>query len=170
MPQKRNPMTCEYLIASVRLLRGSTSVLAGAAAHAEERDMSLWATEWIALPQALILMGGVADKLAHVLEGLEVSAERMRANLDRTRGLIMAEAAMMRLAAALGHEPAHELVSDAAKRAARDGRPLADVLADNAVVSARLSRRELGEALDPEAYLGLSGAFVDRVVARLTTR
>jgi 3-carboxy-cis,cis-muconate cycloisomerase len=132
--------------------------------------MSLWATEWIALPQALILMGGVADKLAHVLAGLEVSPKRMRANLDRTRGLIMAEAAMMRLAAELGHEPAHELVSDAAKRAASDGRPLAEVLAENATVSAHLSPTELGDALDPEGYLGLSAAFVDRVVARLTAR
>ena len=82
MPQKRNPMTSEYLIASARLVHASTSVLNQSGAHAGERDMGLWAVEWIALPEALILTAGAASKLAWILQGLEVDTARMRVNLD----------------------------------------------------------------------------------------
>ena len=58
MPQKRNPMICEYVIASARLLRGPLSVLEASAAHAGERDMGAWAPEWIAVPEAMILPPG----------------------------------------------------------------------------------------------------------------
>jgi adenylosuccinate lyase/3-carboxy-cis,cis-muconate cycloisomerase len=98
MPQKRNPMTCEYIVAGARLLRGSAGVLADGPAHAHERDMRYWSAEWLALPQAFILAGGLLDKLVYVLEGLEVNEERMLANLDSSGGLIMAEAVMMALA------------------------------------------------------------------------
>ena len=87
MPQKRNPMTCEYLVASARLLRGSTGVLVASPAHACERDMGYWAAEWLALPQALILAGGIADKLAARARGAGGrSGAACAANLDLTRG------------------------------------------------------------------------------------
>src|SRR5262249_5004052 len=95
MPQKRNPMMCEYVIAAARLVRGPLAVLEATAAHASERDMGAWAVEWHAVPDAVILSAGLVAKLAHVLEGLEVDEARMRRNLDATGGAIMAEAVMM---------------------------------------------------------------------------
>ena len=126
--------------------------------------MSICAIEWLALPQALILAGGILEKLAYVLEGLQLDPERMRANLDLTRGQIMAEAVMMALARAIGHEQAHELVTAATRRATAEGRDLADVLAKTAEVSAHLPAGELARLLDPAAYLGLAGAAVEAVV------
>ena len=70
MPQKRNPMMSEYLVASARLLRGAIDPLANATAHAGERDMGLWAVEWLAVPQAFILAGGVAEKLVELVAAL----------------------------------------------------------------------------------------------------
>ncbi len=163
MPQKRNPMICEYVVASARLLRASTSALRGTAAHANERDMSIWAIEWIAIPQALILAGGILEKLAHVLEGLHVDPERMRANLGLTRGQIMAEAAMMALGRAIGHERAHELVTGATRRATAEGRDLTDILAEDPEVSRHLPPADIARLLDPTAYLGLAAADVDAV-------
>jgi 3-carboxy-cis,cis-muconate cycloisomerase len=163
MPQKQNPMVSEYLVASARLLRGSVAVLTEAAPHAHERDMALWAVEWLAVPQAVILAAGTLDKLASILEGLRVFPERMAENLAATRGQIMAEAAMMRLARALGHEEAHALVARAARSAWDARRPLLDVLAETPDVAAVLTRDELEAALRAEAYLGLAGSFVDAV-------
>jgi adenylosuccinate lyase len=161
MPQKRNPMTSEYLAAGAMLLRATVSVLPAAAAHASERDMARWGVEWLAVPQAVVLAGGVADKLAHVLEGLVVDEARMRANLDATGGQIMAEAVMMRLAERIGHETAHHLVMAACRRAATGGSSLADeLLADETL---GLDRAQVEALLDPAGYLGLSGAFVDAV-------
>ena len=167
MPQKRNPMTCEYVVASARLLRGATSVLVGSPAHGYERDMGFWAAEWVALPQAFILCGGLLDKLAQVLEGLEVDEARMRANLELTGGKIMAEAVMMALGREIGHEPAHAHVLTATRRATAEGRGLASVLAEDPKISAHLSAAELERLLDPAAYLGLSAESAAAVATRV---
>jgi adenylosuccinate lyase/3-carboxy-cis,cis-muconate cycloisomerase len=163
MPQKRNPMTSEYLIASARLLHGTVTVVSTSAGHAGERDMGLWAAEWVALPQAFILAGGIAAKLAWVLTGLEVDTARMRANVNLTDGAIMAESVMMRLAAAIGHEPAHQAVAAAAARAAARGEPLAISLAADPVVSRHLDEDALSDLLDPEGYLGLAPEIAQSV-------
>jgi adenylosuccinate lyase/3-carboxy-cis,cis-muconate cycloisomerase len=167
MPQKRNPMTCEYVVASARLLRAQIAALTEAGAHAFERDMGLWAVEWVALPQAFVLAGGVADKLAAVLDGLHVDTDRMRTNLDMTRGQIMAEAVMMALGRAMGHEAAHALVLAASRRAAASGAPLIDVLAADADIARHISRDELERLLDPTGYLGLAEPSAKAVAARL---
>jgi adenylosuccinate lyase len=158
MPQKRNPMVCEYVIASARLLRGPVSVVEAAAAHAGERDMGAWAPEWVAVPEAAILTAGIVDKLAAVLGGLEVDPGRMRVNLDLTGGAIMAEAVMMELARTLGHERAHELVTAASRRAAAAGSSLRGALEDDAEIRAALDGAGLDELLDPASYLGLAGS------------
>jgi adenylosuccinate lyase/3-carboxy-cis,cis-muconate cycloisomerase len=156
MPQKRNPMLCEYIVAGARLLRGPAVVLESSAAHAHERDMGAWATEWLAVPEALVLSAGVLDKLAGVLEGLEVDAVRMRENLGLTGGAILAEAVMMALAGSIGHEQAHAAVSAASRRADLDGTDLrAALLADPALASS-LHAAELDRLLDPGEYLGLA--------------
>jgi 3-carboxy-cis,cis-muconate cycloisomerase len=155
MPQKRNPMTSEYLIASARLLRGSVGVVLDGAAHAGERDMGPWATEWIALPQACILAASVTGKLAWILEGLSIDEARMRANLDLTRGGILAEELMMRLGRTLGHEAAHELVGRAARRAAESGASLDVELEGDVALAA------------PEDYVGWSVATSQESAARI---
>ncbi len=152
MPQKRNPMTCEYLVAGARALHGSVASVSGAASHAGERDMGLWAVEWLAIPQAFILASGVTAKLADVLEGLEVDAGRMARNLALTDGALMAEAAMMLLGEALGHEPAHALVAAASRRAAAQGRPLLAVLSEDPQLP--VTPQQLAAAMEPRAYLG----------------
>jgi 3-carboxy-cis,cis-muconate cycloisomerase len=168
MPQKRNPMVCEYVVATARLLRGAVGVLTGGPAHLHERDMGAWAAEWIALPQALILAGGLAAKLATVLEGLVVYPERMRRNLELSRGQIMAEAVMMVLARELGHERAHEVVARAAGRATAAEMDFAAALLEDPDIAARLGSERIAEVLDPTGYLGLAGAVAGSVAARTT--
>jgi 3-carboxy-cis,cis-muconate cycloisomerase len=166
MPQKRNPMVSEYLIASARLLRGTVSSLQGAGAHAGERDMALWAVEWLALPQGYILCASVASKLAAVLEGLEVDETAMRENIGISQGGLMSEAVMMALGRQLGHEQAHSLVMAAAKRASGHGRPLADVLLEDPEVSRHLDGEALRAVMEPANYLGWSVAVVEAVSAQ----
>jgi 3-carboxy-cis,cis-muconate cycloisomerase len=158
MPQKQNPMLSEYLVASARLLRGAVDTLANATSHAGERDMALWAVEWLAVPQAFILAGGVVEKLAGLVATLQVDPTRMRVNLDLTAGAILAEAAMMALAGGLGHEEAHALVTSASRTAAAAGRPLLDVLVEDPRAGGLLDDTLLERLRDPEAYLGWSVA------------
>lgn len=173
MPQKQNPMLAEYLVASARLLRAGVGALGDATAHAGERDMSLWAVEWVAVPQSFILAGGVAEKLATLVASLEVDPERMRANLDLTDGAILAEAAMMALAERLGHEQAHAVVTVASREALASGRPMLDVLAEDPRAERLMDDGLLQRLRDPEAYLGRSlersqsvGGRTDRTIER----
>jgi adenylosuccinate lyase len=162
MPQKQNPMLSEYLVASARLLRGVVNALADATAHAGERDMSLWAVEWLAVPQAFILAGGAAEKLAELVASLEVDRVRMRANLDLTDGAILAEAAMMALARGLGHEEAHAVVMTASREALASDRALLEVLVEDPRAGRLIDSSLLERLRDPVAYLGWSVAMADR--------
>jgi 3-carboxy-cis,cis-muconate cycloisomerase len=163
MPQKRNPMVSEYLVASAHLLRGAIATLFNATAHAGERDMSLWAVEWLAVPQAFILAGGIAEKLDRIVASLEVDRARMRTNLDLTEGAILAEAAMMALARELGHEEAHAIVTAASRQARAADRALLDVLAEDPRAGSLIDSALLTRLPDPAAYLGLAIDVASRV-------
>ena len=102
---------------------------------------------------------------AVVVEGLEVDAARMRANLDITHGTIVSEAVMMGLGPYLGRQRAHDLVYDICREVAATGTPLIDLLAGNAEISRHLARAELERMVDPAHYLGLAGEMIDRVLA-----
>jgi 3-carboxy-cis,cis-muconate cycloisomerase len=156
MPQKRNPMMCEYLVASARLVHSSVAALSSASAHAGERDMALWAVEWLAIPQTFILGGGVAEKLAALLAGLEVDELRMRANLELTDGAILAEAAMMLVATVLGHEQAHGVVMAASRRARYARRPMLEVVAQAPELGGLIAADQLQRLQDPTRYTGWS--------------
>ena len=78
----------------------------------------------------------------------------MRANLDITKGLIVSEAVMMGLGPHLGRQYAHDLVYDICREVVATGRPLVDLLAENAEIAKHLDRAALAKLCDPANYLG----------------
>jgi 3-carboxy-cis,cis-muconate cycloisomerase len=166
MPQKRNPIACEFILAAAKNVRQLVPVMLDAMLQDHERATGPWHAEWLALPQAFALSAGALHHARALLEGLAVDPARMRRNLDATQGMITAEAVMMALAPALGREEAHHLVAAACREALETGAHLLDVLRAEPRVTAHLSRARLEALLDPENYTGLAGAFVDRVVAQ----
>lgn len=167
MPQKRNPISSCYIHAAISVVRQHAAALLDAMVADHERSTGPWEIEWIVLPEAFCLLAGALNQARGMLEGLEVDAARMRANLDLTQGLVMSEAVMMGLAPHLGRERAHDLVYDICREAIRQGRPLADLLAEDAEISRHLDRAQLAALCDPANYLGQSGVMVDRVLARV---
>jgi 3-carboxy-cis,cis-muconate cycloisomerase len=166
MPQKRNPIACEFILAAAKNVRQLVPVMLDAMLQDHERATGPWHAEWLALPQAFALTAGALHHARALLEGLSVDPTRMRRNLDVTQGMITAEAVMMALAPALGREAAHHLVAAACHEALETGADLLEVLRAEPRVSAHLSGAQLERLLDPENYTGLAGAFVDRVVGR----
>src|SRR5205085_1628600 len=100
------------------------------------------------------------------IDGLETDVARMRENLEQSQGQILAEAAQMALAPAIGRDVAHELVASASRRAAAERRHLRDVLAEDARVGAVLDRDALAQVFDPQSYLGVTNAFIERALTR----
>jgi 3-carboxy-cis,cis-muconate cycloisomerase len=166
MPQKRNPIACEFILACARNVRQLVPVMLDAMVQDHERATGPWHAEWVALPQAFALTAGALHHTRALLEGLVVDPARMRRNLDTTRGMISAEAVMMALAPHVGREQAHHVVAAACQRALAHDRHLLEELQADAAITEHLPPARLIELLDPQNYTGLAGEFVDRVLAR----
>ena len=164
MPQKRNPISSELILACAKAVRQHAGLMLDALVQDFERATGPWHAEWIALPEAFILSGGALHQAKFMLDGLIVDEGRMRKNLDMTHGLIVAEAVMMGLAPHLGRNEAHDIVYDACRVVAEKGGRLADALAAVPAVSKHLDRKALEELTDPSNYLGAAREMVDRVV------
>lgn len=166
MPHKRNPVACAVLLAAAARAPGLVATLLGAMPQEHERGLGGWHAEWSALPELAVLAAGALSQAGDTVEGLEIDAERMRANLDLTKGLIMAEAVMMALGKAMGRLAAHERVEEACRAAVSQGRHLRDVLAEDDEIMRRLGHEGLARLFEPLGYVGAAGTFVDRVLAR----
>ncbi len=154
-----------YIHSTAALVRQHTAALLEAAVADHERSTGPWEIEWIALPEIFLLSAGTLRQTRDVVEGLQVDAARMRANLDLTGGAIVSEQVMMGLGPHLGRQRAHDLVYDICREAATSGKPLVDLLAADKEISKHVGRKELEQMCDPANYLGLAGEMVDRVLA-----
>ena len=162
MPQKRNPTGSVIAIACARRVHAQAGLLTGGLAQEHQRAAGGWQAEWQPLSDALALTGGAAAAVREALEGLEISSERMRANLDATDGLIMAERITFLLAGRIGRIQARELVTEACARAVSAGRSLRAELESDPRIE--LTPEELDAAFDPTGYLGSAEAFVERAL------
>lgn len=164
MPHKRNPVDSVLVAAASRRGPGLVGTMFSAAVQEHERAAGAWHAEWEPLLDLLHLAGGAAARTARMLDGLQVRPERMRANLDATGGLVLAEAVAARLAPALGRGGAHDAVARAATRPA-----FRDALLADPEVRAHLTEGEVDETLDPYGWLGSAGLFVDRALVAYRT-
>lgn len=166
MPQKRNPIASEYILAAARGVHALVPMMFSAMAQDHERATGPWQSEWLAMPQIFVLSAGALEHAAALVQGLTVDAARMRRGLALHEGLIMAEAVMMALAEKIGRDAAHHAVQKACDRAIEQKRPLVDVLAEDGAVAPHLDRAALERLTDPASYLGEADGVIDRVLAR----
>jgi 3-carboxy-cis,cis-muconate cycloisomerase len=170
MPHKRNPVLAAVMRGAGTAAPGLVATIMTAQMHDHERAAGSGHAEWRALPELLRLTSGALKAAITLAEGLDVRPERMRANLDQTGGLIMAEAVMMALGSTMGRLEAHHHVDAACKRALAAGTHLREaVLADGAIM-AHLSPQAVEALFEPRAYLGSGGAFIDAALAAHASR
>jgi 3-carboxy-cis,cis-muconate cycloisomerase len=169
MPQKRNPIASEYILAATRSVHALVPVMLGAMTSDHERSTGPWQAESLALPQCVALTAGALAHTRSIADGMTVDVERMRRNLDLTSGLIMAEAVATALVPVLGRAAADVAVARVCNRAIEKRISLAAMLRDDPELRPLLSDAEIERLTDPAAYLGSAGAFVDKVVARIAS-
>jgi 3-carboxy-cis,cis-muconate cycloisomerase len=167
MPHKQNPVKASVALAASVRAPGLVATMLAAMPQEHERGLGGWQAEWEVLPELVIVAAGAAGAVAAALETLRVNPERMRANLDATRGLALAEAVTMTLASGMGKRHAHERVEAASRRAVAEGLSLTDALAADPEVARHMTRDEIDRRLDPASYLGEARTFVERVLARV---
>src|SRR3989442_663153 len=165
MPQKRNAISSELMLAASKAVRQHAGLMLDAMVQDLERATGPWHAEWVALPESFVLSAGALHQARFMLGGLIVDPERMARNLDMTDGLIVAEAVMMGLAPHTGRQQAHDIVYAACRSVNAEGGTLADALARLPEVTAHFDRAALQRLTDPRNYLGEAPQMVDRALA-----
>src|SRR5689334_16329712 len=166
MPQKRNPKLCQDIIAAAAEVRSQVPLALEAMTTEHEADRTTSLMMDSAEARACIATGDMLARLGKVMRGLSVDPKRMRANLDLGGGLIMAEAVMLDLGAAIGRQHAHDVVYDAAQAAFVEGKSFSDLLAADKRLTAHMDRKAIEKLLDPTAYTGLCADMARESVGR----
>ncbi|MBO3672952.1 3-carboxy-cis,cis-muconate cycloisomerase [Acinetobacter soli] len=164
MPHKRNPVAAASVLAAANRVPALMSSMYQSMVQEHERSLGSWHAEWLALPEIFQLTAGALERTLDVLKGMDVNAENMRANIECTQGLIMAEAVMMALAPHLGRLNAHHVVEAACKKAVAEHKHLKDIMAETAEVTALFDAKQLEVIFKPESYLGNIQDQIDAVL------
>jgi adenylosuccinate lyase len=164
MPHKRNPVTSEQICGLARVVRANVQAAYENVALWHERDISHSSVERVILPDSTILADYLLDKTTSLVANLVVYPERMRRNLEATRGLVFSGQLLLDLAAAgMLREAAYRLVQGHAMRAwEEDGDFRAAIEADPDIRKV-LTPEQIAEAFSLDRQL----RNVDKIFARV---
>ena len=169
MPHKRNPITCEQICGLARLVRSYATPAYENAVQWHERDLCNSAGERFIIPHSIILSDWIVYKTNNVFENLKVFPDRMKKNIEISKGLPMAESMMTTLIGkGMGRGDAHELMRKTALKAAKEDKTLKEVFINENKKLKLLTEKEIDSALNPYNYLGASEQIVDRVAKKLS--
>ncbi|RPJ84303.1 MAG: adenylosuccinate lyase, partial [Acidobacteria bacterium] len=164
MPHKRNPIGCEQICGMARLLRGNQAAALENVALWHERDISHSAVERVILPDSFILVDHMLRRFTKIVRGMVVHPDRMRENLERSRGVIFSGAVLLALAArGVSREEAYFWVQRNAHRAADEGLPFKTLLLEDRDVTTALPSAEIERLFDLDHQL----RHVDSIFARV---
>jgi adenylosuccinate lyase len=166
MPHKRNPDRSEALNGLSKLIRSRAAVMLESIVAEHERDGMSWKPEWVTIPEASLYLSASLDKAKAILKGLQVHPERMQANLQLLKGLILSEAAMFAIGQRVGKQTAHEVVYEAAARVYSEGISFKECLLTAPQLHGEFTEQELDTLLQPDKYIGLSVEIAKRAVDR----
>jgi len=164
MPHKRNPVTSEQICGLARMVRSNAQAAFENVALWHERDISHSSVERIIFPDSTILIDYLLAKTTWLIRGLRVNADRMRRNLDETRGLVFSGQLLLDLAAAgMSREEAYRLVQQNAMTAwEKEGDFRAAIQADPQI-HRYLTEKDLNRAFSIERQLTNLNYIFDRV-------
>ena len=164
MPHKRNPITSEQIAGLARILRSNAVAAMENVALWHERDISHSSVERIIFPDSTILADYLLDKTATLVEKLVVYPDRMKQNLELTRGLIYSGELLLNLVAKnVSREDAYRWVQRNAMRVWDEGGTFRDKVATDADIQKTLSPSDIDHVFDSGRLL----ANVDRIFARV---
>lgn len=167
LPQKRNPISCEPIIAIAPRLRELVGSQLTAMIQEHERGVGQMNIEWMVIPEAFIFLSGSLKHTRFILENLWVGEDTMRRNLALGGGLLMSESVMMGLAPKVGKAKAHHLVYAAAGKAYEQGLSLKRALMEEPDITSELTEAEIDRLVDPANYIGSAPAMIEQVLRKV---
>ena len=166
MPHKRNPIGCEQLTGLARLLRANAMAAFENVALWHERDISHSSVERVIIPDSFIVLDHMLRRFTRIVRALVVHPDRMRNNLERSRGIVFSGTVLLELAQlGVSREQAYQWVQRAAMLSHDERLDFKELLAADSEVMSVLSRDDLDRAFDLDRQLRHVGPLVDRVLA-----
>ncbi len=167
MPHKRNPIGCEQIVGMARLVRANAGAAFENNALWHERDISHSSVERVILPDSFIALDHMLRRFTRIVSGMVVYPERMRANLDLSRGVVFSGTVLLELARrGVSREQAYELVQRNAMRAFHEQRSFKDLLLADVDVTRALPAVEIERAFDLDDQLKHVDVIFERVFAQ----
>ena len=155
MPHKQNPETCERVCGLARIIRGLAVPALEDMVTWHERDLTQSSAERFVLPESNILLDYILNLMNNIVANLRVDEVRMMQNLGLTQGRAMSESVMMALARkGVNRQEAHEMLRKLTIQSAVENKAFKEILLADALVSSKLSSKEIDDALNPKNYLG----------------
>jgi len=154
MPHKRNPVTCEQICGLARVVRGNIQPAFENIALWHERDISHSSVERIILPDTTTAVDYMLARTTWLIKGLRVSPQRMRQNLDLTRGLVFSGQLLLDLAAAgMLREEAYKLIQGYAMKSWEEGDDFRAAVASDATIAKYLTPQALEDSFSVSRHL-----------------
>src|SRR5687767_13943186 len=154
MPHKRNPVGCEQIVGLARLVRANAGAAFENNALWHERDISHSSVERVILPDSFIALDHMLRRFTRIVAGMVVYPERMRANLELSRGVVFSGTVLLELARrGVSREQAYEWVQRNAMRAFHEQRQFKDLLLADADVTKVLPTQEIERAFSLDEQL-----------------
>ena len=169
MPQKRNPVVSELVIAAARTNASLLSAVHNAMIQEHERATHGWQVEWLTFSQMILLTGGALKNALFLARNIKINESRMRENLERSNFLVLAEAAVQALTAVIPRTEAQALVKKACRIAVSENRSLTDIVRQQLGRIAPDNKIDWKALAEPDNYLGQTGHFIDRVLEQVRT-
>ena len=171
MPHKRNPITCEQICGLARIIRGFIIPTYENSIQWHERDLCNSSSERFIIPHSIILTDWIIYQMNIVFKNLKIYPDRMKKNLESSKGLPMAESLMTTLVQkGMGRGEAHELMRKTSMKAIKENKTLKQVFIEENKKLKLLTEGEIDKSLDPKNYLGATEKIIDRVIKRLDHR
>lgn len=164
MPHKRNPIGCEQIVGLARLIRGNAMAALENVALWHERDISHSSVERVILPDSFIALDHMLRRFTRIVTGLVVHPDRMRQNLERSRGVIFSGQVLLELTRrGTSREQAYEWVQRNAMRSFDDQKDFKELLLADRDMTGVLSSDEIEKAFDLDVQLRNVDKIFDRV-------
>ena len=164
MPHKRNPIGCEQIVGLARLLRANAGAAFENNALWHERDISHSSVERVILPDSFIVLDHMLRRFTRIVAGMVVYPERMKENLERSRGVVFSGTVLLELARrGVSREQAYEWVQRNAMRAFHEKRDFKALLLADPDVTRVLPPAEIERAFDLDEQL----KHVDQIFGRV---
>ena len=168
MPHKRNPITSEQICGLSRIVRSLIIPAFENSIQWHERDLCNSSSERFIIPHAIILTDWIVYQTNSVFKNLKIFPERMKKNMEISKGLPMAESMMTTLIKkGMGRGDAHELMRKTSLKAVKMNKSLKEAFIEENKKLNLLSKKEIDDSLDPNNYLGVTEKLIDRVIKKL---